>query len=427
MRNGKSLFGRTLGATIALLLLHPPPSASAGGPRFIPAEKCGMCHVETYESWSRTFHALAAIDPVFVESLERTEKVWGAAAVARCRACHSPAAPSGSPDGEDSMAREGVTCSFCHSVIAVDRGADRNRFTVDPSRLAAGLAGEGVGEHHFGRHDLMTSSEFCAGCHELTNGQGVGVLSTYSEWKDSPYAAEKTTCQGCHMPSKPGSGPGAEKSKTLRAANLHFQMGGHSQDQLSSAARLDASHGVEGKRIFLDVDVTNSRAGHKLPTGIPSRKLLLVAELFDREGSLVRSETREYSRTIVDGEGRSLEDFTDQLMLGAGEVADTRISPRETRREQFVFETPAERDFLLLEVSLIYEIVTSYLSPPILRFDVARKRIPVFPRDGAAAPPSSVHPSLLLIALLFIAVTYIMVRILFGKKAPRSPDRGRKE
>jgi hypothetical protein len=201
-------------------------------------------------------------------------------------------------------------------------------------------------------------------------------------------------------------------------------MGGHSQDQLVAAARMEAVTEVTDSEITVEVAVTNFKAGHKLPTGIPTRKMKLTIDLFDREGELLESRREVYSRVIVDSDGKVLEDVTEQFLRGAREAGDTRISPKETRREHFVFPRPPGEDFALVEVSLEYEIRTPFMKPPVLSFDVLRKRIPLVFTPAGEQSGSSPALSLAIIGVIFIVVTAVMVSLMKRRNGDGpGPDR----
>lgn len=402
------------GVTFALWLLCPRPLFAVQPSPYPSATLCAECHIETYESWSRTFHALSAIDPVFMEALEREETGVDRETRKLCLMCHSPTTNlSGDFDLAASVSREGVTCSFCHSVTLVDHQAGKERFVNDPSRLVVEGA-KNIGDHHFEDHSIMLSAEFCAGCHEWVNTNGLKILSTYSEWEESPFASEGIPCQQCHMPKSPGGSVGTEGSKSIRSSNLHFQMGGHSQDQLVSAARLDVTAEVEGAEIILDVGVTNAKAGHMLPTGIPNRKMKLLVDLYDRDGELLDRHTQIFSRVIADKRGKILEDVTDQFLHGARELTDNRIAPKETRKKRIVFDRPPGKDFFLVEASLEYDIFTPYLIPPVINFTIVTRRLPLSLAEEEAG--AAVPLTLAILVAVFLFVTAAMSALLFGKR-----------
>lgn len=396
---------------VALVMLFAATSAAETS-SYPAASVCAECHRETYDSWSRTFHALSFIDPVFQESLARAE-LSGEERKRICLSCHAPVINVLEDFSLDTPAvREGVACTFCHTVSALDLDRRLERFTNDTSLVRLDQSGRHAGDLADGRA-LRSQSRFCAGCHEWTNSLGLKVLSTYSEWLESSYPGEGVSCQHCHMPAVVGGGPVEAGKKVIRPSNLHFQMGGHSQDQLVTASTMAVTAAVEGEQIFVETVITNLKAGHKLPTGIPNRKMKLVVHLYDRNGQVIDSDEAVYSRVVVDGEGRVLEDITDQFLFGVREQTDSRISPREARKERFAFSRSGELDFVLVEASLIYEILTPFLNPQLLSFDIDRKRVPL--SLDSAARRSSTVPSLAIIAVVFITVTAVMVS-LFRKR-----------
>jgi hypothetical protein len=417
--SGSAVHRVAWGTAFLLWLLFSPPLHARQRPTFPSADSCAACHIETYESWSRTFHALSAIDPVFVEAIERSEVGDSQGTRELCLMCHSPTtALTGDFDLNDPVSREGVTCSFCHSVTAIDLEARTGRFRNRPGRLVIDSP-EDIKERHFEDHTIMLDAAFCAGCHEWVNRNGLRILSTYSEWKESPLAAEKVPCQECHMPKSPGDSADSSLSKAIGSGNLHFQMGGHSQNQLVSAAHLEVGAEVKEKEIHLDVAVTNAKAGHMLPTGIPNRKLKLLVDLYGREGELLERRTKVFSRVIANGEGRILEDITDQFLYGERVLADNRIAPRETRREKVVFHRPERRDFFLVEASLEYDIFTPYLVPPILNFKIVTKRLPLTPEEERK---EGVTPlTLVLLVAVFLFVTAAATALLYRRGGGHKP------
>jgi hypothetical protein len=420
-----------MGLLVAVLLAMPSSTSAEAPPSYTESSVCATCHTEIYDSWSHTFHALAAIDPIFQEAMKRAEQISGPAVREICLMCHAPTTNvTADFDLQLPLTSEGVTCSFCHSLTALDLSLQDSRFTNDPTRLSVDGSDNHIEGHHVENHELTTSSRFCAGCHEWVNPKGLNLLTTYSEWRESPYAADGTTCQECHMPEGPveeGSGGGA---KTMRSSNLHFQTGGHSQARLIAAAELEVEAKIDGEEIVVEAVVTNRKAGHKLPTGIPTRKMKLHVDLFDREGNILQAQEKVYGRIIADTDGVVLEDVTDLFLLGARQVDDNRIAPREERRERFLFPPVAGLDFYLVEASLVYEILPPLLSTDVLHFDVDRKRIPLSlsePGEGpAGGRTSSTTLPLLIIAGIFLAVTAVMVHWMKKKSGGRSA-RERKE
>ena len=45
----------------------------------------------------------------------------------------------------------------------------------------------------------IRTSAFCGSCHDVTSPEGIRLEEAYSEWQNSPAAADGITCQHCHM------------------------------------------------------------------------------------------------------------------------------------------------------------------------------------------------------------------------------------
>src|SRR5438045_1596112 len=93
---------------------------------FTPAEKCGSCHEEIYQQWRTTAHAQAATDSVFWTFYQQALRDTGGSVAASCVTCHAPVAtvtkelrvtgPVSLPVPLSAIAKEGVTCDFCHTI-----------------------------------------------------------------------------------------------------------------------------------------------------------------------------------------------------------------------------------------------------------------------------------------------------------------------
>jgi hypothetical protein len=204
----------------------------------------------------------------------------------------------------------------------------------------------------FGDHVLR--AELCASCHVLETqpmtmgGDPLGNVkfleqSTYLEWLASDFGLDGVdgkTCQACHMPNTDDSGneletriarspPGGDFLINPRKPfGRHLFVGANSvipsilkaeratlKPQATDAAfdavvslakkRLqnDAAElllsalSFEGGRVSFDVTVQN-RAGHKLPTGFPSRRAFLQTRIFDADGNVL------FASGTFDDEGR---------------------------------------------------------------------------------------------------------------------------
>jgi hypothetical protein len=313
--------------------------------RLNPADACGQCHVDIHRAWVDSIHARSYTDPVFQAALDRAASVDGLKARRLCLACHAPAAtPGGDFEARETVSREGVGCDFCHSVKSVDLARKPTPFEVALDGVKRGpfryLSSPAHGTEFSPPH--KSSPLLCAGCHEYTSEAGAAVLSTYTEWKEGPYPAEGVSCQDCHMAIVPGDRVRSEVAgpQDQRIINLHRLVGGSSLSQLRRGLEIViADVRREAGQVDVRVEVRNVAAGHKVPTGLPPKHLKLVVSAL-REGREVFSAERIYSRVLVDETGKQPATDLDLFMKSKRVASDTRLAPRETRREIFRFAAP---------------------------------------------------------------------------------------
>jgi hypothetical protein len=172
----------------------------------------------------------------------------------------------------------------------------------------------------------IRQSELCATCHTLyttalgDNGRPVGRLPEqvpYLEWRHSAFRTERS-CQSCHMPVVSEPTPIASVlGEPREGLARHGFRGGNAfmlrllnrfrgelgvqalPHELDAAVRATVHHletdtariaiasaSRTGDRLVFDVDVTNL-AGHKLPTGYPSRRAWLHVVVRDGANRVV--------------------------------------------------------------------------------------------------------------------------------------------
>ncbi|MEZ6069032.1 MAG: multiheme c-type cytochrome [Pirellulales bacterium] len=180
---------------------------------FPSAKQCASCHPRQYEQWSRSMHAYAQHSPVFeafnLTLIERTGGTIGTF----CTRCHTNVGTALGENGSrrnvhrSRLAMEGMTCVACHRQNRAQYKANA-RVHLVPGKLLDQcmfgpfddpVGGDDVGTHPSVGRAYLKTSQFCGECHDVTNPQGVRLEEAFSEWQNSPAAAERITCQQCHM------------------------------------------------------------------------------------------------------------------------------------------------------------------------------------------------------------------------------------
>jgi hypothetical protein len=243
-----------------------------------------------------------------------------------CLDCHAPLAEqvttldqalqeSASP--APSLPLQGVTCSVCH--------LRQYRWHGPPRRTALPDAPPALPHGGWQAHEAFEDSRFCAACHQFpTEGNAVNgklLENTYVEWQASPQARDGKTCQTCHMPDR-----------------QHLFRGIHDRATVATGVVIKTDGPVtEGNEIVARLALTNTGVGHRLPTYLTPR-LILLAYQIDAHGTKVADSQRE----VIIGWSVSLD-----LMQ---EYADTRLAPLATALLQYRAPRDPAARHLVLEV-----------------------------------------------------------------------------
>ena len=343
---------------------------------FSPSQECGSCHNNIYQDWSNSMHAKAIEDPVFKSDYLHALDENGEKVRTYCLSCHSPTVRyTGDIYSKNQISRDGINCDFCHSIYAVDLENPEDPFKINPGNTQYGPYQNASSPAHIAAYsELHTRSEFCAGCHQLKNSNGVLVLGTYSEWKQSPYADKNTECQNCHMPKVPGMpivDPKVKRSELNMTS--HLFLGGHSEINLQHTATLRTELKLEQGKALVTVFVTNAESGHKLPTGIPARKIILQVRLLDKKGEKIDQKEKVYQKVLLDQKGEVLTESYKMILDAASVLSDNRIAPKETRQEKFEFDLPSGIKPFSVESTLRYQYPVPVLTTGLMEVEMAKQ------------------------------------------------------
>jgi hypothetical protein len=320
------------------LSLHHYQTNDNPGYEWMPptgAESCASCKPVVTEIWLENAHAGAGTNPRFFSLYNGTD-VTGTSTIApgyvldfpgtagNCAACHAPGAALDGPFTTDMNALAGadtfgVHCDFCHKVADVYL----DPATVLPYRNVPGVLSMDVRrpfpeterfQLFFGTFDddnvpeedtylpLIEKSQFCAPCHQFSFW-GTPIYESYQEWLESDYPGMGVECQTCHMPPDgimtnvaPGAGGVERDPSTIHA---HTQPGAADEELLQNTVTMTVSARPVVGQVQVTVTITNTGAGHHVPTDFPGRHMILVLSATDGQGGSMA----QYSGPTVPGWG----------------------------------------------------------------------------------------------------------------------------
>ncbi|MBI2822658.1 MAG: hypothetical protein HYX74_10565 [Acidobacteria bacterium] len=345
---------------------------------FISAKECGHCHQEIYNQWAQSMHSRSATDPVYRAVVGEMMRETAGLHKPFCLSCHAPVASAlgkfqdlSKPvdwEGLSEVEAQGVTCDFCHTIAAggnVGRNISVGPYVYPrkgPTPVKYGRHGDARSDNHeVETSRFLTSSEFCALCHRLKHPvAGREIQNTYEEWLQGPYRQQQIRCQDCHMPAYGGST--ATGGKHRDEIHAHAFLGGHSE-MIRKAATLTVWGSQEkrrdGSRLTVTTSVTNSGAGHSIPTGLPGmRAMSLQVEVFGPQGERLQQRRFRYGQRLVRRDG------SDALPWEAyRNLEDNRIAPRESRQDRFSVTVPARiRGAVRVRATLSMELISEAMA-----------------------------------------------------------------
>jgi len=250
--------------------------------------------------------------------------------------------------GPNEAIEEGTSCIVCHAATAADPLAGNAALTLninvlerylDPALIMAAPEQHARSMQARRHNPLMGQSRMCGACHTEIRPPAVAgdfplhLQETYDEWRLSEYASAGIECQDCHMHPDParyvealkrGELPAREISHRFVGSNyllaatdlpnnlvVHLRGGwfpGRNvfmnaeqwlsdlqeqqqliEDLLAAAADLEVAGALSAPGdLDLEVAITNSGAGHALPTGpLDQRHMWLEVRARDARGTII--------------------------------------------------------------------------------------------------------------------------------------------
>ena len=317
----------------------------------------------------------------------------------------------------DPIANDGVSCSVCHQIKPDNFGTTNSysgHYRIDPDSIIYGpyqnpelnaMTEMAAFLPVYTTH--MSKSELCATCHTLftpyldNQGQIAGDFpeqTAYIEWKNSVYPSQNINCQDCHMPTITDSVDIASIPQSHQVYRTpfrkHFFVGGNvymlnmlknniqqlgltatSQNFDSTIARAEENLKKNTVDMFITSTYTNdslnvfvklqNKTGHKLPTGIPFRRMWVHLKVTDSLNNVVfesgkwnnlgeinglnadyephydlitnQDQVQIYEGVMVDVD----QQVTNTLLRASGFIKDNRIPPQGFTTTHLSYDTTA--------------------------------------------------------------------------------------
>ena len=275
---------------------------------------CGHCMV-AFPQWVNNAHAQSAVNPRFFSIYNGTDttgqpnvppgyKLDFPNTAGNCANCHAPGAAANEPFTADmneleGVETEGVFCDFCHKIgYAYLDPTTGLPYPNVPGVMSVRLYRPPPDTHmFFGPFDDVTrrvsylelekKSQFCAPCHQFSFW-GTPIYESFREWLESPYPGMGIECQTCHMaPTGVNYFVYPEKGGLIRDPDLiasHLQPGASDVELLQNTVSMTVTAELVVDRVQVTVTITNTGAGHHVPTDFPGRHMILVVSAADGQG-----------------------------------------------------------------------------------------------------------------------------------------------
>ena len=275
---------------------------------------CGHCMV-AFPDWVNNAHAQSAVNPRFFSMYNGTDttgqpdvspgyKLDFPNTAGNCAACHAPGAAANEPFTTDmneleGVETQGVFCDFCHKIgYAYLDPTTGLPYPNVPGVMDVRLYRPPSDTHmFFGPFDdvvrrvsyleLEKKSQFCAPCHQFSFW-GTPIYESFREWLESPYPDMGIECQGCHMKPTgvdyfvyPENGGLIRDPQTIAS---HLQPGAADVELLQNTVVMSVAVEQVVDVVRVTVVITNTQAGHHVPTDFPGRHMILVVQATDDQG-----------------------------------------------------------------------------------------------------------------------------------------------
>ena len=445
------------GAGSAFADSRPVAADNTPSSGFAAAQTCN-CHSNFVGEWQQSMHAKALSDPIFKAKLAEANAATSNRLGPFCLKCHGPVGTMTNQLGNTdptSASAQGIPCSFCHQVTGAGTPTNNVSLLVDPSGTYRAQVATPTAPHPTAVSPFHNTSEICGSCHNVAHpGNGLPVEATYSEWQASPQAKAGTTCQDCHMSVTPGQvGPtvgwdagGGPRRPVYQMNFMGAQVGLGNPvlaDQLLQSAatlQLESPGILEGaKSTSVTVTITNTGAGHDLPTGLTEvREMWLDVTFTAPDGKVTDLGKHVYGTVLKDANGK----YPAQLWDAAGIQSDDRIPPKGTSVNSYKFDFPSGAEYGTIKAQLLYRSAPDDLAKKAAAANpttvMAEQSQPVYATIAAEAKANAVElnaaaespwmPLVFAIAGLLLCFGIIIFFIWWGRRpAPKGPSRPAKK
>jgi hypothetical protein len=379
--------------------------------QFISPETCGGCHSDIYDQWQSSMHNLSHKDPVYArvstffrKGLIQKGEIDEAES---CVKCHTPVGEvSGFPKkiSDDwtkvsEIAQQGIQCDYCHSVVKIEQVFNNGLVLQpgqgedDPGTKYGPFKDSESDFHETAFSNLHTRAEFCGSCHDVKHvAFGTNIETTYTEWKNSPYNSKdpekRLDCQGCHMYQRPGIpatgstkrplNPGAATDYSVERPHIftHYFVGANAYipglfdgdtnaqmaiERLKNAAEIAIDTSCINDKELL-IKITNSGAGHSIPTGVADLRQvwleiivkdknnvpLFQTGILDDKGLLNLNAIR-FHTVFGDGKGNPVVNIAKAKEI----IKDNRIKAKQSVIQKVILPDALEKG-MTISVRLLY-------------------------------------------------------------------------